>query len=589
MHHAIAKVTIKATANSGMDGIALQHTLSKLFWDELTEKMEQLFDRVSGEQEVLLIEQLTIDLGTISSVDWEASLQEKLLLALELALKKAMVFPRRNTTSQNSSLESSRDATTESAAAIQQHIRFDLQGEQQMPATKRLFDAWMYFLKTGALPTSTVVPNNETIWQQAILETLSVDQHAEAQFALLIRRQPAALTRLVLQFDESFLVRIASVLNRQKMAELPAWREIVRVFWMRISQLETSSTGFKNWVKTLQAAFETSSFWILYFNAVVQGSLKNLPSEQAILLAAADLFQSTKTENLRTLTKWLSKKQGNLENQLPEQTTLSTAADLFESTKTEKLRAPNKKLSKKRGGPKTGHAGSKDQEAPINPMPFQALPSVLAAQIKVLAENAAVSLHDPHTTAVHPKVDLKKLEQPEAASPALNLEPQYIQQAGIVLLHAFLPACFQTLGFLDEQKQFRDPASQQRAIHVLQYLSTGEERLPEYRLLLPKLLCGLPLDIPVARDIRLTESDKTEADQLLKAVIGHWAVLGNATPDGLREGFFDRSGKLTRSERGPRLQVTSRTQDILLNRLPWSIAFIKLPWMAELLEVEWSF
>ena len=87
--------------------------------------------------------------------------------------------------------------------------------------------------------------------------------------------------------------------------------------------------------------------------------------------------------------------------------------------------------------------------------------------------------------------------------------------------------------------------------------------------------------------ITITKEEKKEANNLLQAVIEHWGALGGTSPDGLREGFLTRQGKLEKEQTGWRLYVEQKTLDILLDRLPWNLSLIKLPWMKELLKVEW--
>ena len=78
-------------------------------------------------------------------------------------------------------------------------------------------------------------------------------------------------------------------------------------------------------------------------------------------------------------------------------------------------------------------------------------------------------------------------------------------QAGLVLLHPFLRIYFDAVGLL-EGESFRDESAQQTAIYLLYYLATKQTDAPEYELVLPKLLCGWPLNEPVARGLDLPEA-----------------------------------------------------------------------------------
>lgn len=166
-----------------------------------------------------------------------------------------------------------------------------------------------------------------------------------------------------------------------------------------------------------------------------------------------------------------------------------------------------------------------------------------------------------------------------------QLEGLYLENAGLVLLHPFLPTFFEALG-MAKAGELTQP---HRAALLLLYLATNRTVAPEHLLPLNKLLCGLPLDEPVPGRIRLTKKEKTEAQNLLEAVINHWVVLKNTSTENLQGSFLCREGKLTLQADGEwRLRVEQKTWDVLLDSLPWGISVIRLPWMKEMLNVEWA-
>lgn len=170
-------------------------------------------------------------------------------------------------------------------------------------------------------------------------------------------------------------------------------------------------------------------------------------------------------------------------------------------------------------------------------------------------------------------------EHPEAR------EGIYIENAGLVLLHPFLPQFFRALDIAAEDALVQP----ERALCLLHFLTTGQSMAPEYALILPKILCNIPLLAPVETSLGLTDAETEEAVALLEAVIHHWDVLRNTSPDGLRGTFLLRPGKVSRRDDGDwLLQVESNSVDILLNQLPWGISMIKLPWMDMMLWVEWG-
>ena len=107
-------------------------------------------------------------------------------------------------------------------------------------------------------------------------------------------------------------------------------------------------------------------------------------------------------------------------------------------------------------------------------------------------------------------------------------------------------------------------------------------------LVLPKLLCGLSPDEPIAESIAVDERMRSEGEELLQAVVKHWGALGNSSPAGLRETFLQREGRVECEADGWHVRVDTRSYDILLDRLPWSFGMIHLPWMPGLLRVDWT-
>lgn len=171
---------------------------------------------------------------------------------------------------------------------------------------------------------------------------------------------------------------------------------------------------------------------------------------------------------------------------------------------------------------------------------------------------------------------------PDAAS--VQEQALYTGQAGLVLLHPFLPQFFTALDIAEADRLLQP----ERAACLLYFLASGRRISPEYELTLPKILCCLPLDAPLPADAGLTDAEQAEAIALLDAVIHHWTALRNTSPDGLRGNFLLRQGKLSPyPDGGWLLQVEQQTHDLLLDQLPWGVSLLRLPWMPQLLRVEW--
>ena len=161
-----------------------------------------------------------------------------------------------------------------------------------------------------------------------------------------------------------------------------------------------------------------------------------------------------------------------------------------------------------------------------------------------------------------------------------------VQNAGLILLHPFLKQFFTTTGIIGKQGILAHE-NFDVAVQSLHFLATGNENTFEGNLVFEKFLCGVPLKMPVQKQSLLTEQIKNEANELLFEVVRHWAALKNTSADGLREAFIQRDGKLFQEDDKYKLIVERKAQDILLERLSWNIAVIKLPWISNILFTEW--
>jgi len=170
-------------------------------------------------------------------------------------------------------------------------------------------------------------------------------------------------------------------------------------------------------------------------------------------------------------------------------------------------------------------------------------------------------------------------------------ETIYIRNAGLVLFNPFLPRFFEMLGLLTVGEDGRpciaglEPVS--RAVHLLQYLADESCDRPEPELALNKLLCGVPLATPVARSIEPAAPEIAICDDVVRAVIGNWAIISNTSPAGLRETFLQREGRLRKGEGKWTLTVQRKTVDVLTDQIGWNKSIVFHRWMAEPVHVTW--
>jgi hypothetical protein len=178
-----------------------------------------------------------------------------------------------------------------------------------------------------------------------------------------------------------------------------------------------------------------------------------------------------------------------------------------------------------------------------------------------------------------------------AESPPLDLaygdsEDVYVENAGLVILWPFLGHLFERLELMAD-KRFKDPAAQHRAVGLLQHLATEDPCPPEYQLVLAKVLCGMKVDEVFDFGPPVTEAEAEEGAGMLTAVIANAPILKNMSIDGFRGSFLLRKGVLGARDGAWLLRVERATHDVVLDRFPWAVSWVKLPWMEAPLSVEW--
>ena len=185
-------------------------------------------------------------------------------------------------------------------------------------------------------------------------------------------------------------------------------------------------------------------------------------------------------------------------------------------------------------------------------------------------------------------VPTEKEAPPENKTPSGNHRGEegiFIGNAGLILLHPYLPLLFERLACLENKTTLVEHSKALLSLHLA---GTGNEQCAEWELVLPKILCGIDLDFPAETHFSFSENEKNEIHDLLVGVINNWTVLKNSSPNALRETFLQRNGKLLWRRDQWLLQVETRAVDLLLDKLPWGIGFIKLPWMPHPITTEWT-
>ena len=166
------------------------------------------------------------------------------------------------------------------------------------------------------------------------------------------------------------------------------------------------------------------------------------------------------------------------------------------------------------------------------------------------------------------------------------IDPIYVKHCGLVILAPYLARLFNMCNISAEQLK-EDATSQESAVQLLMYASTGQERFAENEAVVAKVLCGMPITTPVDCNKQLAPEHLKAVDGLLNAVTQNWPGLQGTSINGLRETFIQRFGKLEEDEEAFFMHVEEKAFDMLLDRIPWGIGIVNLSWMPKMIQVTW--
>lgn len=402
-------------------------------------------------------------------------------------------------------------------------------------------DALLHFLEQGVLPWWGQ-PMERATWEQSL--TRLARQRPQC---LRQRATPDLRNRLLLQLSPSTLEQLLEILGA---AQATSWRAPI----LLLQHLAAHATKFSASSPLGASLVQAYHAWAL--ESLLRTPLPPYPAFQALatnwwaLLRPAQAWEAMQT---------------TLEQHPAPASTLPLLSVLLQAPAEEPVRSatpPEAALPQRET--------SREQEAlsGTNGQPPEHMPG------KALRDASPGRQEEASSQRV-----LQQL--PTEAAAGLMIE-----RAGLVLVAPFLGSFFRKLELV-EGRAFASEAKARRAVLLSHYLASGQTEVDEFHLPLCKLLCGWPLQQPLDRVLDLSAREEAEAADLLQAAIDHWGVLGNTSVDNFRQTFLQRIGKLQLQDAQAHLCIERRGVDVLLEKLPWSIHFIKLAWMEHPLTVEW--
>ena len=360
-------------------------------------------------------------------------------------------------------------------------------------------------------------------WRLHVLETLAIDHTMVSKLRSLIDSDENALHRLMNDHPVSFLVNLMEALTATNQRVLPS----------RINEIEwLFEKGIKKPLQQEDKPVDKTTVWIweLFFKGTVKG------------LSHEDITEKIVKE------KWTVKELDEV-NLLKED--VPGLWPVIEIIYQGQDAAVNNSID-------AGNV-NKNVEMPVD----RDLPNTVTG--KRVNED---------------KNDIRNNE------PGVTTEGIFASYAGLIILHPFLRHLFLRT-VLIKNGSFINRAAQEKAIWLLYFVATGNESGEEHQLVVPKILCGYPLECSPDNREELDEASKAEAIDMIKAAIEQWPKLGNTSVEGFRETFLSRNGKMYKKNDEICFAIEPRSYDMLLDTLPWNLSMVKLPWRYELIKVEW--
>jgi hypothetical protein len=585
VRHIIKKQIIQIELNSQQEAFRVQHLVSEHYWKEIVPILQKVFDSITSENEIIRLEHLEIDLGVISIKDIE---QGKWVDKLETILKKQL------------------DKILHEAHADE--------AVHRESGSRSVFRQWLFYMEHGYLPWNVWHANES--WYAQTLRAFATDFNAVSALRKHIINNPVFTERVILQHPESFLISLAETLTAEKQVDLPeAFNEIYEIFYFMnqlanyIKKDQLISTDNKKsfiiklwkailWMASKNESHENTQALVekiltahITEPAIIKKIKKELPRQKISLsLPVLDKLQQKLTE----AKKEERKKEKELKGRTHEETR-NKVKD--EPERTLQQNEEIKKEIKQKRGTQKEDPSDRDVEKKSTQQIAENKPTVTnpISEEKTQAKEKSIvdEKRDKQShTNIDPAEQIKNAltgygnKEKNILHDTIDEEGIFVQHAGAVLLHPFLPAFFKRLG-LTTQEGFIDNDAHQKALHLLYFLSTGDIQPKEYELVIGKILCSYPLQQPVDMELNIAEAEFNEANDLIEAVITQWDILKNSSPTALRESFLQRNGKLFTRNKRLCLQIEKSAIDVLLDHLPWNLSIIKLPWMDEILSVEW--
>lgn len=633
--HIIHKVSVEVSARTSMDTNVLQEKIKALVYDAILKKIETYFQGKEAEigSDTVRIDRLELNLsidaldGIFTNLDLHQQVDEQLskffrsLPKPQESLRSKKVRP----TAKKESIFAQRtgNADMERSARTMEEMRVEI---QKMSPKARKIETLVYFLKNGTTPwwIKDSLEMHSILHEEVLLELLDTDADFSTELKNILK-EPHVLLRLTSQFAPLTVAQSLIFLQHGKWPELARFQGIFSSFLTEISNLPRSQR-FGFW-QTFVRALRVHRFasWkekvllelrVLFtsnapspnveqlFNTQGREQKQMFTAEIAFLLMAMTEFNTVQFPSIQeyvrsvaptiskeALTHYIlpetskakgkskaSKKDDSAQNSEPDVSTLSQNSSASN--------AQNSDLSKTASDDSTSNdpvkSSGKDLEAR-----FDDLRKQHDLKNEKLIRKLTNNMQDEDLESPEALSSAWKDEEYTSSNSEEKIDPEkgfIANHAGLLLLHPFMKAFCERWELLNEDKSLKDA---DKMAHILHFMATGQEQNSEFELTFEKYICGLNEDHVVDRNHVISDEMKEGIEELLKAVLSYWDALKSSSTGLLRNEFLKRPARIIAQDNEIHLTFERKSIDLLIDKIPWTIGFLKLPWRKEMIHIEW--
>ena len=190
MQHIIKKQVIDLSLDKGLDAFRIQQRVSDYYFAKIVPLLQEAFDAASADEETISIDNLEIDLGTITVEEIEKGNWE------EKVFKNII----------------------EQLIPVMHGISSGVKVKKKTKALS-ISGQWIFYMQHGYLPWNVFQINQD--WHDKVLQSFASDAVAINNLRDFIKRHPDSIRRIVFQNSIPFLKSLVETLTAENQDALP--------------------------------------------------------------------------------------------------------------------------------------------------------------------------------------------------------------------------------------------------------------------------------------------------------------------------------------------------------------------------------